>query len=201
MRRFGATRDELGALTAAVRARRARDRRVRRSTRPSRAATTSTSTTSRRGSTCSTRTTRCGSATCPPAAYRDLRDAWPDHRFRIRAGTALWHGDKAALHLGADVLDVRPVRAGEHAGYRQGVVPCDGTLVMIGAGTAHGVHPLDDGRSPFHFARRRLALLEPPHMHTSMVVVPAGEPAPEPGDVVDVQRPLIATLVDEVRWR
>ena len=42
-------------------------------------------------------------------AYRDLRDAWPDHRFRIRAGTALWHGDKAALHLGADVLDVRPV--------------------------------------------------------------------------------------------
>ena len=57
-----------------------------------------------------------------------------------------------------------------HAGYRQGVVPADGTLVMVGAGTAHGVHPLDDGRSPFHFARRRLALLEPPHMHTSMVV-------------------------------
>ena len=53
---------------------------------------------------------------------------------------------------------------------------------MIGAGTAHGVHPLDDGRSPFHFARRRLALLEPPHMHTSMVVVPAGEPGPEEGD-------------------
>ena len=39
---------------------------------------------------------------------------------------------------------------------------------MVGAGTAHGVQPLDDGRSPFHFARQRLALLEPPHMHTSM---------------------------------
>jgi alanine racemase len=134
------------------------------------------------------------------AAYRDLRDAWPDHRFRIRAGTALWHGDKAALHLGADVLDVRAVRGGEHAGYRQGVVPGDATLVMIGGGTAHGIQLLDDGRSPFHHARRRLALLEPPHMHTSMAVIPAGDPIPQPGDVVDVQRPLIATNVDEVRW-
>ena len=134
-------------------------------------------------------------------AYRDLRDAWPERRLRIRAGTALWHGDKAALHLGADVLDVRAVRGGEPAGYRQRVVPHDGTLVMIGAGTAHGIHELDDGRSPFHFARRRLALLEPPHMHTSMAIVPDDEPAPKPGDTVDVQWPLIATAVDEVRWR
>ena len=134
-------------------------------------------------------------------AYRDLRDAWPDRRFRFRAGTALWHGDTAALHLGADVLDVRPVLAGDRAGYRQGVVATDATLVMIGAGTAHGVHPLADGRSPFHFQRRRLDLLEPPHMHTTMAVVPRGEPTPRPGDSVDVQRPLIATLVDEVRWR
>lgn len=134
-------------------------------------------------------------------AYRDLRDAWPDRRFRMRAGTALWHGDKGALHLGADVLDVHPVRAGERAGYRQAAVPGDGTLVMIGAGSAHGVHVLDDGRSPFHFDRRRMALHEPPHMHTSMAFVPAGCPAPGPGDVVDVQRPLISTFPDEVRWR
>jgi hypothetical protein len=136
-----------------------------------------------------------------PGAYQDLRDAWPGRRFRIRVGTRLWHGDKAALHLDADVLDSRPVRAGDHAGYRQHVVPTDGRLVMIGAGTAHGVHPLEDGRSPFHFARRRLALLEPPHMHTSMVVVPAGEPGPEEGGRVDVQRPLISSYPDEVRWR
>jgi alanine racemase len=134
-------------------------------------------------------------------AYRDLRDAWPERRFRIRVGTALWHGDKATLHLGADVLETRPVRSGERAGYRQQRVPCDGTIVVVGAGTAHGVHRLDDGRSPFHFARRRLALLESPHMHASMVHVPAGEIAPEVGDVVDVQWPLIDTLVDEVRWR
>jgi hypothetical protein len=136
------------------------------------------------------------------AAYRDLRAAWPERRFRIRAGTALWHGDgKAALHLGADVLDVHPVRSGERAGYRQGAVPCDGTLVMVGAGTAHGVHLLDDGRSPLHFKRRRLAVHEPPHMHTTMAFVPAGDVAPEPGDVVDVQRPLISSYPDEVRWR
>lgn len=135
------------------------------------------------------------------AAYRALRDAWPERRFRIRAGTALWHGDKAALHLGADVLDVQPVCAGERAGYRQASVPDDGTLVMVGAGTAHGVHALDDGRSPLHFRRRRIALHEPPHMHTSMAFVPAGETVPRPGDIVDVQRPLISTLPDEVRWR
>jgi alanine racemase len=135
------------------------------------------------------------------SAYRDLRDAWPDRRFRIRAGTALWHGDKSMLHLGADVLDVRPIRAGDDAGYRLATVTVDGTLVMVGAGSAHGVHPLPDGRSPFHFARHRMALLEPPHMHTSMCFVPDGEPVPAPGDVVDVQRPLTTTFVDEVRWR
>ena len=124
--------------------------------------------------------------------YGNLRDSWPGRRFRIRLGSALWHGDKRTLHLGADVLDVRPVRAGEHAGYRQQRVPQDGRLVMIGAGTAHGVTLLPDGRSPFHFARQRLALLEPPHMHTSMVLVPAGEHGPRAGDVVDVQHPLIS---------
>ncbi len=133
--------------------------------------------------------------------YRNLRDAWPGRRFRIRLGTALWHGDKRSLHLGADVLDVRPVRAGEHAGYRQQRVPHDGRLVMVGAGTAHGVRPLPDGRSPFHFARQRLELLEPPHMHTSMVLVPAGAAGPRTGDVVDVQNPLISSHPDEVRWQ
>ena len=38
-------------------------------------------------------------------------------------------------------------------------------------------------------------------MHTAMVFVPVGAPAPAPGDVVDVQWPLISALVDEVRWR
>lgn len=134
-------------------------------------------------------------------AYRDLLDAWPERRFRIRIGTALWHGDKQALHLGADVLDVRRVRRGDPAGYRQQSVPDDGLLAMVGVGTAHGVHLLPDGRSPFHWAATRLALLEPPHMHTSMVVIADGNPAPAVGDLVDVQWPLISAYADEIVWR
>jgi alanine racemase len=123
------------------------------------------------------------------------------HRFRVRLGTALWHGDKSFFSLGADVLEVRRVTAGERAGYRLGPVPGDGSLVMIGAGTANGVAPLSDGRSPFHFDSHRLALHEPPHMHTSMAFVPAGDPCPEIGEWVDLQRPLTTTTVDEFDWR
>ncbi|MFV0308236.1 MAG: alanine racemase [Desertimonas sp.] len=134
------------------------------------------------------------------AGYHDLREAWPDRRFRIRLGTALWHGDKSMLRLGADVLAVHAVRAGEPVGYRQRSAPGDGWLVVIGAGSAHGVDLLADGRSPFHHDRRRLTLIEPPHMHTSMAFVPTGERGPDVGETVDVQRPLITTDVDEIRW-
>jgi alanine racemase len=132
-----------------------------------------------------------------PFRYAALPDS---HRYKLRLGTYLWHGDREALHLEADVLDVRPVRAGATAGYRQHAVPGDGHLVMIGAGSAAGVTSLPGDLSPFHFGRARLALLEPPHMHTSMVFVPAGTPCPAIGDWVDVQRPLTATAVDELRW-
>jgi alanine racemase len=127
-----------------------------------------------------------------------LRRRHPDRRFPIRLGTALWHGDKAELALRADVLATRPVEAGHSAGYRQVTVLGPGTLVMVGAGTAHGVHPLAGGRSPFHFAQRRLELLEPPHMHTSMLWVPEGAPAPLAGDDVDVQQPLTFVTPDRV---
>ena len=102
--------------------------------------------------------------------------------------------------LTADVVQVRPVGAGDTAGYRLGTVPGDGHLVMIGAGTANGVTPLADGRSPFHFARTRIALHESPHMHTSMAFVPESDPLPAVGERVDVQRPLHMTAVDEYEW-
>ena len=132
--------------------------------------------------------------------YARLAASDPAREFRLRLGTALWHGDKRALQLDADVLDVKAIAAGDRAGYRLGRVPVDGHLVMIGAGTANGVTPLPDGRSPFHHARTRLALHEPPHMHTSMAFVPGGDPVPAVGDWVDVQRPLHMTTVDEYRW-
>jgi len=132
-----------------------------------------------------------------PTTYESLPSS---HQYKLRLGTYLWHGDREALKLEADVLDTRPVSAGDRAGYRLSPVPTDGTLVMIGAGSANGVAPLADGRSPFHFRHQRLDLLEAPHMHTSMVFVPAGEPCPTTGDWVDVQRPLTATTTDELRW-
>ena len=106
-----------------------------------------------------------------------------------------------ALRLTADVLQTRPVAAGDTAGYRLTPVPGDGTLVMIGAGSANGVAPLPGDRSPFHYSRTRMALVEPPHMHTSMVIVPSGQPCPRVGDWVDLQHPLTLTTIDELLWR
>jgi alanine racemase len=133
-------------------------------------------------------------------ASRRLRSAHADRTFRLRSGTALWHGDKSALRLSADVLEVRSIDVGRAVGYRQRSVAHPGHLVMIGAGSAHGVLPLDGELSPFHHARRRLPLVEPPHMHTSMVMVPDG-PVPTVGDWVDVQRPLTSITADVVEWR
>lgn len=132
-----------------------------------------------------------------PTTYASLPKT---HTYRLRLGTSLWHGDKSLLQLGADVIDVRTVRAGDPAGYRQSVVAGNGHLVMIGAGTANGITPLPDGRSPFHFERSRLDLHEPPHMHTSMAFVPDGAKVPRVGRRVDVQRPLTTTTVDAFEW-
>lgn len=139
-------------------------------------------------------------------SFHRLVAAHPARQFRIRVGTALWHGTPRGdfLRLTADVVQTQQIRAAEVAGYLHTPAPFDGTLVAIGAGSAHGIAPLGDAdptrRSPFHFQRQRLALLERPHMHTSLAVVPAGHPCPRVGDWVDVQRPLIGTDVDEWLW-
>jgi hypothetical protein len=112
----------------------------------------------------------------------------------------LWHGDKSMLHLEADVVDRRTVRSGDIAGYRRVTVPFDAHLLMIGAGTANGVTELPGGSSPFHLHRRRLALVERPHMHTAMALVPLDEEPPQIGSWVDVQRPLTMTTVDRIEW-
>lgn len=135
-----------------------------------------------------------------PDAYRGLRLRHPDRQLSIRLGSALWHGDKACLRVTATVLDVRPVADGDRAGYRQAPVPGDGHLVVIDAGTAHGVAPLPGGESPFHFGRRRMALVEAPHMHVSLAFVASGDPLPSAGESVDVQRPLLSTTVDRILW-
>jgi alanine racemase len=135
-----------------------------------------------------------------PQSYAELRARHPERQFRLRLGTSLWHGDKSFLQLRADVTALYPVRTGDRVGYQLNEVPGDGNVVLAGAGSAHGVSTLPDGTSPFHFARSRLRLLEQPHMHTSMVFVPAGAECPAVGDRVDVQKPLITTFVDEIEW-
>lgn len=132
--------------------------------------------------------------------YARLRARHPNRQFRVRVGTALWHADKSTLRLSADVLDVHPVSVGETVGYRARLVPGAGHVVVVGAGSAHGVHPLDDGRSPFHFGKCRMQLIEGPHMHSSLAFVASGDPCPVVGEQVDVQRPLIDTAVDELEW-
>lgn len=132
--------------------------------------------------------------------YQILRTSYPDRSWNLRVGTSLWHGDKSELALSADVLDVHTIETDSVAGYRGQPVRRGDRLAIIGCGSSHGIAPLDGGLSPFHFARQRLALLEPPHMHTSMCVIPPDQPCPSVGDSVDVQRPLTVTAVDIVHW-
>ena len=132
--------------------------------------------------------------------YHELVERHEERTLRLRVGTMLWHGDKSFLHLEADVLDTRSLDRASSAGYRLMRINDRCAIVMIGAGSAHGVAPLRDGHSPFHYAGQRLTLLEPPHMHTSMALVGIHQQCPEIGDHVDVQRPLTTTWVDQVVW-
>ena len=130
----------------------------------------------------------------------DLRKKFANKSIRVRSGTQLWLGDKSMFELNADVLDARPVKSGAVVGYRNITLHQDGTLVMIGAGTSHGVQLVGAELSPFHFNSTRLSLVEPSHMHTSMVFVPANQTAPKPGDMVDVQQPLTRVYPDIISW-
>jgi alanine racemase len=130
----------------------------------------------------------------------DLRNKFAKKTIRVRSGTQLWLGDKSMFELNADVLDARPVKSGAVVGYRNITLHQDGTLVMIGAGTSHGVQLVGAELSPFHFTSTRLSLVEPSHMHTSMVFVPANQTAPKTGDMVDVQQPLTRIYPDIVSW-
>jgi alanine racemase len=132
--------------------------------------------------------------------FTTLTARHPHHVLHLRLGTALWHGRKDAMTLRADVLETESITTGTRVGYRSIAAPHDGTLVMVGCGSSHGVTPLSDGRSPFHFDRRRIDLIEPPHMHTSMALTRLDQPAPSVGDWVDVQRPLIQTTPDSIEW-
>lgn len=138
-----------------------------------------------------------------------LGAANPGKTFRPRVGTDLWLGDPGALHVLAQVLDVRPVRAGDRAGYRQRRLR-GGYLVVVSGGTAQGVAmeapsaastarqravAVAEGvleaagrvRSPFTVGGRGTWFVEPPHMQVSLLSLPEGAVPPEVGDEVEVR--------------
>ena len=129
------------------------------------------------------------------------------HHVVMRTGTHLWLGDKSMVALHADVIAVRTTTASA-AGYRATKISTNANtrLVMVGCGSSHGVgalgsvDALGDSSSPFHFARQRLAMLEPPHMHTTMLSVER-DPCPQAGDWVDVQQPMTRVYPDVIAWR
>lgn len=129
-----------------------------------------------------------------------VRSALPRFSVVARLGTALWLGDKATVQLQCEVLERREYVRDAAIGYRGSTLDGAGHVVVAGAGTSHGVTALPDGRSPFHFERTRLALVEPPHMHVSMLFVPAGQPTPYVGDRIDVQQPMTRVAVDLIDW-
>jgi alanine racemase len=128
-----------------------------------------------------------------------LRSQFPNRTFVSRIGTALWLGDKSMMKLTAEVLDVHAVEGGT-AGYRSTALPGSGHIVIVGAGSAHGVSEIVGVGSPFHFAQQRVALVEPPYMHSSMLFVPEGQPVPRVGERVDVQQPLTRVSADTISW-
>lgn len=134
------------------------------------------------------------------SGVQQLRQEFAQNKILARSGTALWLGDKSMTNLMADVIDLRPTKQGETAGYRNVKLKQDGKIAMIGVGTSHGVQLVGAELSPFHFNQKRLELVEPPHMHTSMVFIPEGDTSPRIGDNVDVQQPLTRVYPDVIAW-
>jgi len=134
-----------------------------------------------------------------------LRAAFPSVTFRPRVGTSLWLGERGAFEARGTVLDVHRLAAGTRYGYRQRRAIRDSWLVVVSGGTSHGVAleaprtvrgPVDRGRelafgslaaanlslSPFRWAGRARWFAEPPHMHVSLVLLPASVRPPAIGD-------------------
>jgi len=133
-------------------------------------------------------------------SLNELRAANQQRSIIARSGTSLWLGDKSMLTLGTDVLDVSRVNGGT-AGYRNTPITGSGSLVVVGCGSSHGVTTIAGDLSPFHFAKQRITMLEPPHMHSTILFVQDGATCPTVNDIVDVQQPLTRVFVDSITWK
>jgi hypothetical protein len=140
---------------------------------------------------------------------------------RLRIGTRLWLGEEASRRTTATVLDVHPVRRGERAGYRQRMCPASGWVLVMAGGTSHGIgmeapssattlrqraiaiatgslEAAGLALSPYTINGKKRWFLEPPHMQSSLVFLPAGEQPPAIGDEVPVELRLTTAIVDDI---
>jgi alanine racemase len=140
---------------------------------------------------------------------------------RLRIGTRLWLGEESSRQTTATVLDVHPIRRGERAGYRQRICPADGWILVLAGGTSHGIGmeaptsattirqraiALATGSleaaglalSPYTVNGKKRWFLEPPHMQSSLVFLPAKERPPAIGDEVPVELRLTTAIVDDI---
>ncbi len=150
-----------------------------------------------------------------------LATSYPDFTVRPRIGTDLWLGDRGALSVWADVLDVHDVERGDVFGYRGRSVPKSGHIVVVSGGTAHGIGleaPTGDQsfkaraatlarggldavgfvRSPFSIDGKQRLFAEPPHMQASMLFLPSGARVPRIGEQIEVRVRFTATDFDHV---
>ncbi|MPZ94690.1 MAG: alanine racemase [Propionibacteriales bacterium] len=155
------------------------------------------------------------------AQLGELATRHPDTLLRPRIGTALWLGDRGALTVTATVLDVHPVTRGQHAGYRQRRAPRDGHVVVVAGGTAHGIGleaptPASSSRqravalarggldaagralSPYSVGGKQRWFLEPPHMQSSMLFLPASVTPPAVGDELPLDVRFTTTYFDRI---
>lgn len=154
-----------------------------------------------------------------PAECVRLGDQLPVET-RLRMGTKLWLGAPGTRRTSARVLDVHPVRRGQKVGYWQHRMPRAGHVVVVAGGTAHGValsaptagatlkqrltsaasgamEAAGFALSPFTIGGRKRTFVEPPHMQSSLVFVPAGVPVAV-GDEVPVELRLTTATLDEI---
>jgi len=158
------------------------------------------------------------------ADLASLRADFPATTFRPRVGTALWLGDRGAFTARGTVLDVHRLSRGTHYGYRRRQVHRDSWLVVVSGGTAHGVAleaprtvrgPVGRAKelavgtlaasnrhlSPFRWAGRQRWFAEPPHMHVSLLLLPAGVEPPPIGAELDCEVRMTTLHPDRVAPR
>jgi hypothetical protein len=156
------------------------------------------------------------------AELAGLRSGFPGTTFRPRIGTSLWLGDRGALQARGTVLDVHRLARGTHYGYRRRRAPRDSHLVVVSGGTAHGVAleaprtvrgPVGRSKaiaigtlaaanlslSPFRWAGKQRWFAEPPHMHVSLLLLPASVEPPAIGTELDCDVRLTTLHADHVR--